>query len=92
LFIFGDVPSTRDQRPYNVSYYRRNRQREIDRVTTRQHATLEFLRELRQVPYKDCGGTFLPHQMDFDHRDPATKSFGLTWSRAGHARVPAAPI
>ena len=82
LFIFGDVPSTRDQRPYNVSYYRRNRQREIDRVMKRQRATLEFLRELRHVPCKDCGGTFLPHQMDFDHRDPTTKSFGLTWSRA----------
>jgi ssDNA-binding Zn-finger/Zn-ribbon topoisomerase 1 len=49
---------------------------------TRQRATLEFLRELRRVPCKDCGGTFQPHQMDFDHRDPEDKSFGITWSRA----------
>jgi len=76
------VPSTRDQRPYNVNYYRRNRQREINRVLTRQRATLEFLRELRRVPCKDCGQTFLPHQMDFDHRDPDTKLFGITWSKA----------
>ena len=75
------MPSTRDQRPYNVAYYRRNRQREIDRVTRRQRATLDFLRDLRRVPCKDCSRTYLPHQMDFDHRDPATKAFNLTSSR-----------
>jgi hypothetical protein len=72
------MPSTRDQRPYNVSYYHRNRQREIDRVTTRQRATLAFPRELRRVPCLDCGGTFRPHRMEFDHRDPSTKSFQVT--------------
>lgn len=76
------MASRRDQRPYNVSYYRRNRQREIDRVLTRQHATIAYLRDLRRVPCKDCGHSFKPHQMDFDHRDPATKSFGLTWAEA----------
>jgi hypothetical protein len=49
---------------------------------TRQRATLEFLRDLRRDPCMDCGGRFEPHQMDFDHRDPANKSFGLTWPRA----------
>src|SRR5882672_3695163 len=43
----------------------------------RQRATLEWLRDLRRVPCLDCGGTFPPHVMDFDHRDPATKSFSL---------------
>ena len=68
----------RDQRPYNVKYYQRNRQREIDRVLARQRATLEFLRDLRRVPCKDCGARFEPHQMDFDHRDPSTKAFQVT--------------
>ena len=49
---------------------------------SRQRATLAFLREIRRVPCKDCGGRFEPHQMDVDHRDPATKRFGLTWSKA----------
>jgi hypothetical protein len=70
------------QRPFNVSYYARNRAQEIDRVRTRQAATLEFLRELRRVPCADCGGTFEPYQMDFDHRDPAQKSFQMTDGRA----------
>ena len=76
------MPSRPSQRPYNVEYYRRNRQREIDRVTSRQRATTEFLRELRRVPCKDCGQSFQPHQMDFDHRDPKAKSFGVTWPEA----------
>ena len=76
------MPSTRPQRPYNVSYYQRNRQREIDRVMSRQRTTLEFLRDLRRVPCEECGETLQPHQMDFDHRDRSTKSFGLTWARS----------
>jgi hypothetical protein len=75
----SDRPS---QRPYNVTYYRRNRDREIERVTRRQQATLQYLRDLRRVPCRDCGGTFKPHQMDFDHRDPSTKLFNVTGSRA----------
>ena len=72
-----DVPSTRPQRPYNVAYYARNRAREIERVVTRQRATVEWLRDLRRVPCPDCGGTFPPHVMDFDHRDPKAKLFSL---------------
>ena len=71
------MPSTRDQRPYNVAYYARNRETEIARVTRRQQATLAWLRELRTVPCMDCRGTFPPHVMDFDHRDPKAKSFSL---------------
>jgi hypothetical protein len=71
------MPSTRDQRPYNVAYYARNREAEIERVTRRQQATLAWLRELRRVPCLDCGGIFPPHVMDFDHRDPTTKLFSV---------------
>lgn len=72
----------RNQRPYNVAYYARNREAEIARVRTRQSQTVTFLRELRRVPCADCGGTYEPWQMDFDHRDPTTKSFALTTGRA----------
>lgn len=72
----------RDQRANNVRYYAANREREIERVTTRQAATTAFLRELRDVPCADCGGLFAPHQMDFDHRDPSGKEFSLSSARA----------
>jgi hypothetical protein len=71
-----------DQREYNVAYYAEHRTEEIERVRLRQAATLEFLRDLRRRPCQDCGGTFAPWVMDFDHRDPKTKSFALA---AGHA-------
>jgi hypothetical protein len=76
------MPRTRDQRPYNVAYYAANRRQEIDRVRRRQDATVAFLRSLREVPCADCGGRFLPHQMDFDHRDPSAKSFYINSGRA----------
>jgi hypothetical protein len=43
---------------------------------------VDLLRELRCVPCTDCGGTFKPYQMDFDHRDPSTKSFNVMAGRA----------
>jgi len=70
------------QRPYNVEYYRRNRDLEIQRVRVRQAGMVELLRDLRRVPCADCGGQFKPHQMDFDHRDPSTKAFKVMTGRA----------
>lgn len=43
---------------------------------------VELLRDLRRVPCADCGLRFKPHQMDFDHRDPAAKSFNVMTGRA----------
>lgn len=31
----------------------------------------------KDVPCADCGGVFPPCAMDFDHRDPDLKSFGI---------------
>src|SRR5688572_25325919 len=81
LFI-GAMATRPSQRPFNVSYYARNRAQEIERVRLRQDATIEFLRDLRRIPCADCAGTFEPHQMDFDHRDPTTKSFAVMTGRA----------
>lgn len=72
------MPDRSSQRPANVAYYVRNREREIERVRVRQASTVAFLRDLRCSPCPDCGLKFAPHQMDFDHRDPSLKSFRLT--------------
>ena len=45
------MPSTQPQRPYNVRYYWSHRAEEIERVTRRQRATVEWLRDmLRYAP------------------------------------------
>jgi L-lysine 2,3-aminomutase len=69
------------QRAQNVDYYARNRDLEMQRVRVRQAGMVELLRDLRRVPCKDCGGTFKPYQMEFDHRDPASKSFNVMAGR-----------
>ena len=66
------------QRAANVRYYERNRAVEMARVRVRQEWTVEFLRRLRARPCADCGATFAPHQMDFDHRERTDKRFRLT--------------
>ena len=33
---------------------------------------------LKQRPCQDCGGTFPPECMDFDHRPGTTKRFGIS--------------
>jgi len=72
----------RDQRPYNLLYYQTHRQAELGRVQKRQRDAVEFLRQLRSGPCLDCGRAFPPYVMDFEHRDPTTKSFWIL-QRAG---------
>jgi 5-methylcytosine-specific restriction endonuclease McrA len=76
------VPQRPSQHATNVAYYWRNREREIQRVRARQGATVALLRDFRKGPCADCGAMFKPNQMDFDHRNPAEKSFRLTEGRA----------
>src|SRR5438477_12699938 len=66
-----------DQRLYNVAYYAEHRDEGLERVPRREQATVALLREVRRRPCADCGKTFPPWVMDFDHRDPAHKSFSI---------------
>ena len=42
----------------------------------------EFLNSHKNVPCMDCGKKYPPYVMDFDHRDPSTKSFTISQRRA----------
>lgn len=37
----------------------------------------EFINSHKDVPCQDCGVSYPPYVMDFDHRDPSTKEFGI---------------
>jgi hypothetical protein len=80
------MPPKRDQTDANRRYYWANRSAEIQRVRSRQAAARAFLAEIKARPCTDCGQRYAPHQMDFDHRDPATKTFWLSRSTALLAR------
>lgn len=42
----------------------------------------DVIRDLKGDTCADCGGVFPPYILDFDHRDPSEKRFGI----AGNAR------
>ncbi len=46
----------------------------------------ELLASLKSVPCADCGVEYPPYVMDFDHRDPATKSFSTGTDMHGVSR------
>jgi hypothetical protein len=82
-FVLLSLPwRPRDQRIYNVRYYAEHRDAELVRVKRRQAATLAWLRDIRRRPCDDCGETFPPYVMDFDHRDPSKKLFAITTGSA----------
>jgi len=52
--------------------------RRIVAQRARWRANVAMLNELRDVPCADCGRRFPPCVMQFDHRDPATKTYEVT--------------
>lgn len=63
--------------------------RSLPRKREAWRAQARLLAELRDRPCMDCGETFAPCAMDFDHRDPSTKQAAVTRmiGRAGTARI-----
>lgn len=41
----------------------------------------EYLNETKSVPCKDCGQSYPPYVMDFDHRDPSKKKYTISMAR-----------
>lgn len=52
--------------------------RRIIAQRARWRANAAMLNKLRDVPCADCGRRFSPCVMQFDHRDPATKTYEVT--------------
>lgn len=64
-------------------------ERDAKRIARRArvNARIEWLHSLKNNPCMDCGGTFPPCAMDFDHREAESKEQGICqmvrggWSR-----------
>lgn len=61
------------QREAKRRWYQDNKQVYTDRNRLRYEEKARRLRKLKSRPCMDCGGTFPPIVMDFDHRDGMTK-------------------
>ncbi len=49
----------------------------FDKKAARKAAIRKEIEAIKASPCKDCGKTFPPYVMDFDHRDPSTKEFDV---------------
>jgi hypothetical protein len=68
---------------YHRAYYSANsgviNDRQIKINRDRRHARYAKIREIKEAsPCTDCGESFPYYVMDFDHRDPATKSLDVS--------------
>lgn len=66
------------QREYLREHYRNNKQSYLDRNKIRSRKNREKIIDLKRRPCSDCGQTFHPYIMEFDHRDPATKTHNVS--------------
>ncbi len=56
--------------------YQHNYHRNEGRIARKERFV--WLNELKKAPCSDCGNTFPPECMDFDHMDPSTKLFNVS--------------
>jgi hypothetical protein len=53
----------------------------------RSHAKVRIIQDDKQRPCVDCGVSYPYFVMDHDHRNPAEKSFSLSWAHVGRAAI-----
>jgi hypothetical protein len=69
-------------------YYEANKQYYKDKATERRLAFREIVNRIKDVPCMDCGNTFPPYVMDFDHRgDKVDNVSRLSNNRVSIARI-----
>jgi hypothetical protein len=71
------IENPEKQRAIGRRWYAAHKQTKDADVKRRRELAQAFRREAKSFPCMDCGVTYPPHVMDFDHRDSATKKFTL---------------
>lgn len=88
---YGDAKMKREHdRAYSLAWYALpgNAAKRRAKIRARGRALLAWIRALKSGPCVDCGTSFPPEAMDFDHRDRALKVYNISravhtgWSRA----------
>lgn len=58
-------------------HYQNNKDAYKARNAKKRAEIKEFLRQAKDKPCADCGQTFPPYVMDFDHREPSEKTYQM---------------
>ena len=59
------------------TYYEGNKDRYLQRVRLKREVIRKLLERLKTGPCVDCGVSYPPYVMDFDHRDATNKKFSI---------------
>ena len=70
------MAQTREEKNEYMRQYRQNPENAA-RIKAARDERREMIHAIKSKPCDMCGGTFPPYCMDFHHRDPATKKFGI---------------
>lgn len=68
---------------YAKEYRREHWEEELEQRSSKAELYRERLATIKSVPCCDCGRSYPSFVMDFDHRDPTTKSFTLATAVTG---------
>lgn len=75
-------------REAKLRHYYKNRDQYYARNAAKKRQLRAILKDMKSHPCMDCGHTFPPVAMDFDHRDPTTKLWGPSeLPKAGSFRI-----
>lgn len=62
--------------------------RDIEKIRTAERIRREkrkaLIRKAKSKPCMDCGNSYPPCAMDFDHRNPEEKKFGICQAKCGN--------
>ena len=72
---------TECHREYGRSNYKDNKERYFLQAKKRDKQLDELINKYKSNPCTDCGASYPPYVMDFDHLDSDTKEFGICYMR-----------
>ena len=63
----------------NQAHYLANKQAHLEKATKRRAHLRQLINEMKARPCADCGVTYPPYVMDFDHREDKRFSISQAW-------------
>ena len=59
-------------------HYYRNKEKYYSNNKKKKEVMMNYIRDIKDVPCKDCGIKYCQYVMEFNHRDPLQKTFNIS--------------